>query len=138
LGLFGDRLLRLLLGADEEDLPAAGRKVAHETVGVLDARERLLQVDDVDAVALHEDEALHLRIPTARLMSEVHPGLQELLHGDDGHVCSPLFPPLPWVAASPAPSGVWRGSGPIRKACVIPGVLPDPRTIVPAGRMAPP
>ena len=47
---------------------------------------RLLEVDDVDAAALGEDEALHLRVPAARLVAEVDSGLQELLHGDDGHV----------------------------------------------------
>src|SRR5207248_10297978 len=51
LRLFSDRLLRLLLRADEQDLAAAGREVAHKRVGVLDAREGLLEVDDVDAVA---------------------------------------------------------------------------------------
>ena len=36
------------------------------------------QVDDVDAAALAVDEAAHLRIPTARLVAEVHAGLQQL------------------------------------------------------------
>ena len=65
--------------------------VADEDIGLLDPRERLLQVDDVDAVPLHEDEAAHLGIPAARLVSEMDAGLQELLHGDDRHVVSPLF-----------------------------------------------
>ena len=46
---------------------------------------RLLQVDDVDAAALGEDEALHLRVPAARLVAEVDAGLQQFLHGNDGH-----------------------------------------------------
>src|SRR5438093_1694826 len=93
LGLLGDRLLRLLLRTNEEDLPAVGGEVAHERVRLLDARERLLQVDDVDAVPLHEDESLHLRVPAARLVSEMDSGFQELLHRDDGHVCVSLVPP---------------------------------------------
>ena len=44
-----DRVLRLLLRADEEDRAAALRDVAGEVVRLLEQLERLLQVDDVDA-----------------------------------------------------------------------------------------
>src|SRR5947207_7117300 len=98
----GDRLLRLLLCADKEDLPAGGGQDPHEDVSLLDARQRLLKVDDVDPVPLHEDEALHLRVPAAGLMSEVDSGLEELLHRDDGHVCVSLVPP---PATSPRGTG---------------------------------
>ena len=84
-GLVGDRLLRLLLGADEEDRAAVRDGLAHEVVGVVDVRQRLLQVDDVDAVALGEDEALHLGVPAAGLVSEVDTALEQLAHGHDGH-----------------------------------------------------
>src|SRR4029077_13841840 len=43
----------------------------------------LLQIDDVDAVALGEDVALHLRVPAPGLVTEVDAALQELLHADD-------------------------------------------------------
>jgi hypothetical protein len=59
LGLGGDGLegfLRLLLGADEEDLAAAGDGVIDELAGLLQAVEGLLEVDDVDAVLLPEDD----------------------------------------------------------------------------------
>ena len=48
---------------------------------------RLLQVDDVDAVALAEDVVLHLRVPALGLVPEVDAGFEQLLHGDggDGH-----------------------------------------------------
>jgi len=91
----------------EQDLTAAGREIAHEVVRVLDARQGLLQVDDVDAVPLHEDEALHLRVPTACLVPEVNAGLQELFHGDNGHVGLPFC-----TSASVVPAGfaqdAWR------------------------------
>ena len=45
----------------------------------------LQQVDDVDAVALTEDEAAHLGVPAARLVAEVHSGLQQLLDSDLSH-----------------------------------------------------
>ena len=83
--LADDRVLRLLLRADEEDRPPALGDVAREVVCLLQQRLRLLEVDDVDAAALVEDEPLHLRVPAARLVTEVHSGLQQLLHGDDCH-----------------------------------------------------
>ena len=84
-GLLGDGLLRLLLGADEQDRAAVGDGLLDELVGAVDVGQRLLQVDDVDAVALGEDEALHLRVPPAGLVTEVDAALEQLPHGDDGH-----------------------------------------------------
>ena len=89
-------LLGLLLGADEQDRAAVGDGLLDELVGPVDVGQRLLQVDDVDAVALGEDEALHLRVPAPGLVPEVDAALQQLLHGDDGHGrCSPLGPARP-------------------------------------------
>jgi hypothetical protein len=85
-GFLRDRFLGLLLGAHEQDRAAERDGVAHEGVGLLDACDRLLEVDDVDAVALSEDESLHLGVPTTRLVAEMNAGLQQLLHGHDcGH-----------------------------------------------------
>ena len=41
----------------------------------------LLEVDDVDAVALGEDEALHLGVPTTGLVTKVNPSLKQLADG---------------------------------------------------------
>src|SRR5690242_7543947 len=65
LGLLGDDLLGLLLGADEQDRAAVGHGLPDELVRPVDVGQRLLQGDDVDAVALAEDEPLHLRVPPA-------------------------------------------------------------------------
>ena len=83
--LLGDGLLGLLLGADEEDGAAVGDRLLDEVVRLVDEGERLLQVDDVDAGTLGEDEALHLRVPTAGLVPEVHAAVEQLANGDDGH-----------------------------------------------------
>ncbi len=45
----------------------------------VDLPQRLLQVDDVDTVALGEDEPPHFRIPPARLVSEVDTSLQQIV-----------------------------------------------------------
>ena len=83
--LLGDRLLGLLLGAHEHDRAALGDGLLDEGVGAVDVGQRLLQVDDVDAVALGHDEALHLRVPATGLVPEVDAALEELAHGDDCH-----------------------------------------------------
>jgi hypothetical protein len=85
LRLAGDGVLRLLLRPDEQDGAAALPDRAREVVRVVDQLLRLLEVYDVDAAALGEDEALNIRVPAAGLMAEVDSGLQEVLHGDDGH-----------------------------------------------------
>ena len=91
-GLLGDRFLGLLLGADEENLATPGHGVLDERVRTVDIGQRLLEVDDVDAVALREDEALHLGVPPPSLMPEVDAAFEKLARGDDGHG---RFPSLP-------------------------------------------
>ena len=83
--LVADCVLRLLLRADEEHGAAALGDRAREVVRLLEQPLGLLQVDDVDAAALGEDEALHLRVPATGLVAEVDAGLQQFLHGNDGH-----------------------------------------------------
>ena len=85
LGEAAHRVLGLLLGADEHQHAAPGDQVTNEAVGLVDTRQRLLEVDDVDAVALAEDEAAHLRVPTSGLVTEVHASFEQLAHRDDSH-----------------------------------------------------
>src|SRR3954454_18940178 len=89
-GLLGDDLLRLALGADEHDRATVGHGLLDELVGLVDVTQRLLDVDDVDAVALGEDEALHLRVPAAGLVPEVDAAVEQLLHADDCHAVQPF------------------------------------------------
>jgi hypothetical protein len=105
--LLGNGLLGLLLGTDEQHAAAAGHGRLDELVGAVDVGQRLLQVDDVDAVALGEDEALHLRVPPAGLVPEVDAALEELAHGDDCHRRLLLFwrPRARVVRFVPAPVG---------------------------------
>ena len=91
LGVTLDRILSLLLGADEQDSAATGHGVAHVGVGRLDTREGLIEVDDVDAGTLAIDETLHLGVPTAGLVTEVDASVQELAHRDNSSHCSTFF-----------------------------------------------
>ena len=86
----------LALGADEEDVLAAQDDFAHELLRELELPQRLLQVDDVDPVALGENEAAHLGIPAAGLVSEVDTGLEELLRD----WAALLWSNLDWVLSS--------------------------------------
>ena len=90
-------------------VPAVADEVAHERVGGLDATERLAQVDEIDPVALTKDVALHLRVPSAGLVAEVDPGLQELSHGNDGHR---YVPPVGCSPGAAPPAGGDRGNAP--------------------------
>src|SRR5690606_25853465 len=88
-----DDRAKLPLRTDEEDPFAARDHVANQALCQLDLTSRLLQVDDVDAVPLREDELPHLRVPTAGLVAEMYAGLQEFLDlGCSRHVpsCSAL------------------------------------------------
>ena len=99
----GDRVLRLLLGSDEQDGAAVSNKIADEGVSSLDARERLVEIDDVDAVALTKDESLHLRVPATGLMTKVHACIEQLAHSDDGGSgVHEMCPPVDW-SVQPGP-----------------------------------
>src|SRR5262249_7518117 len=80
LRLLADGVLRLALRADEQDLSALADAVAHEAVRVAEHLHRLLEIDDVDAVARAEDVRLHLRVPAAGLMPEVDARFEQILH----------------------------------------------------------
>ncbi|COW14261.1 Uncharacterised protein [Mycobacterium tuberculosis] len=88
----------------------------HELVRLIDEGQRLLQVDDVDAVAVGEDETLHLGIPATGLMPEVGAAVKQLLHGDYGHTYALLMCRLfARHRLKPGP-GVCRDAGPGRKS----------------------
>jgi hypothetical protein len=77
---FGDRVLRLLLGANKQHRFAFGCLLANEVHGFVEAAHGLLQVDDVDSVAFSKNERPHAGIPAACLMAEVDAGFQQRLH----------------------------------------------------------
>jgi hypothetical protein len=79
---FRDDVLGLPFGADEQNRLAFRRQVCHELFGVAELLGGLVQIDDVDAVALSEDVVLHLRIPPLRLVAEVHSGFEQVLDRD--------------------------------------------------------
>jgi hypothetical protein len=118
--ILDDDLLRLLLGGHEQHVAATPHRAPDRVPGLLDALERLLQVDDVDAVALHEDEALHLRVPASRLMPEVHASFEQVLHRDIGHGPPPSgFVPPPRSGAKRRHRRNFAGPKASDGACVV-------------------
>ena len=68
---FLDRFLRLLLAADEQNLAAAPRHFLQKIGRAMQLLHRLIEIDDVDRVALLENERLHLRIPALGLVTKM-------------------------------------------------------------------
>ena len=108
--LFLDDVLRLALGADEEDVAAAADRLDDEVERALEEARRLVEVDDVDAVARAVDERAHLRVPALGLVAEVDARVEERaegqreLAGGRGHEgCRPTRPRT-WKHQS------WHGS----------------------------
>ena len=88
--LVTDGLLSLLLGADEQDVAALSCNFLHVVVSLVQLLHGLLQIDDVDTIALGEDVLCHLGVPAAGLVAKVDTGLEKLFHRYDCHC---LFPP---------------------------------------------
>ena len=118
--LFLHGLLRLLLRADEEHGLAFLRNAAQEIVSLIHLPHRLLQIDDIDAIALREDVLCHLRVPPARLMSEVDTCLQQLLHRNNCHVgAPPVFSSASFIGRfTKKPDFDWHSTA-IRIACFL-------------------
>jgi hypothetical protein len=81
-------ILRLLLGADKQKTIAVERHLAHLFVGFFQLLAGLVQVNDVDIIALAVNIRLHLRVPLACVVSEVHARFQQLFHRTDWHCVS--------------------------------------------------
>src|ERR1700730_16425413 len=82
LRLFGDRFLGLALSAHKKNVPSLRGKFTNEATGFAEHFQRLLKIDNVNAVAFPENILLHFRIPASCLVTEVNSGLQQLFHGN--------------------------------------------------------
>ena len=98
-GLLADGLLCLLLGAHEQQGLAALRQLTDEAVCLLQLADGLLQVHNIDAVALRINIGSHLGVPTAGLVTEMDAGFQHLLHAN---VCHGMSPSTWGFASTPA------------------------------------
>ncbi len=106
--LLADDVARLALGAHEQDRALVRGELAHEFQRLVVLLEGALEVDDVDLVALAEDERRHLRVPVAGLVAEVDPGLQHFSHRDCHELASPVKVEPPSASTCPARRAVAR------------------------------
>ena len=77
-----DHITRLALGAHHQDGAALAAELAHKLHRLLELRQRLLEVDDVNLVAMAVNERRHLGVPEAGLVSEMDARFQHFTHGD--------------------------------------------------------
>src|SRR4029077_2449809 len=82
LCFFGNCVLGLALGADEQHNLAFSCQFLYELRRLFKHLQRLLQINDVNPVALSEDVFLHLGIPALGLMPEVDARFEQLLHSN--------------------------------------------------------
>ncbi len=88
LGFSCNGFTGLALGTHHEDVAAVCRELFDELQCILEHRQRFFQVDDVNFVAVTEDEGGHLGVPEASLVTKVDTGFQHFAHGN-GHIVSP-------------------------------------------------
>ena len=80
LGSISNWLCRLALGANEKNAATIGYSVRNRLQSAVKRRHSLAEVDDVNAVTLAIDVALHLRVPAVGLVTKVNSSFQELTH----------------------------------------------------------
>src|SRR5579883_425132 len=80
LRFFGHGLLGLLLCSYEENGAALAGKLLDEFVCLVETGHRLLEINNVNAVAIHKDERLHFGVPAARLVTKMDASFKKLFH----------------------------------------------------------
>ena len=91
LRFLADGFLSLLFRADKQHGLAFRRELPHEHIRFFQLADGLLQVDDIDAVALGKNVGGHLGVPAPGLMSEMDARLEQLFHGYDCHNAKSSF-----------------------------------------------
>ena len=79
-GFVPDGFLCLALGANKQDGSTISNRIADDIVSSSQVFDRLLQVNDVNAVALGKNIRAHERIPLVGTVTKVHPAFQQGFH----------------------------------------------------------
>ena len=85
LSMFLDNLAGTALGANEHHLVAPRRHATDVADRIVQCRQRLLKVDDMDIVAGTENVFAHFRIPVTGLMPEMDACFKQVAHSYTGH-----------------------------------------------------
>ncbi len=81
-GRIRDGFRRLTFGADKQDPAATGGNIAQRAQCLMQHGNRLLQIENVYAVAHAENIGAHFWVPATGLMAEMNAGFQKLAHGE--------------------------------------------------------
>jgi hypothetical protein len=84
------RLLGLLLGTYKKDRAALSHGINHKIIGGFKKINRFLQINNVNPIPGPINIGLHFGIPPLGLMTEMNPGLQQLLHRNIRHTLPPF------------------------------------------------
>ena len=84
-----DDVFGLTLGADQQNGFVGLGQRRDEIVGFDRSLSGLLEIDDVDPIALAEDVRAHFRVPTAALGAKMNTGFDKLFDGDNCHLYTP-------------------------------------------------
>ena len=74
---FFDRFLGLFLAAHEQDLASAAGHFLKKLRGAPKLDDGFIQIDDLNLIALFENERLHFRVPALGLMPKMDTSFQE-------------------------------------------------------------
>jgi hypothetical protein len=80
---FLDGFLGLLFGPDKKNTFSIGHGVFNKSIGLIKLLHRLLQINNINPIALHINIGSHLGIPPAGLMTKVNSCFQQLLHSNN-------------------------------------------------------
>ena len=76
----GNRLLRLALGADQQDTTTGGHDVADRLQPLVQHRLGLFEVDDMNPIADAEQVGRHFGVPSTGVMPKMNAGFEKLAH----------------------------------------------------------
>src|SRR5690606_32974552 len=113
-----DRVGCLTLRADKEHTTTSSNHVTHCNQCLMEQRNGLREVDDVDIVTIAEEELLHLRVPAVGLVTKVNTSFQQLTHRKIGE-CHNTHSPFP-VEPPRGVNGPLEGTAPDRPALCFP------------------
>jgi hypothetical protein len=85
-GFLGDDVLGLFFRPYVDHRLPLCDQVFHKLAGFPEELQRLLEIDNVNAVAGIKNVLFHLGVPPLGLVSEMNPGLKKLFHRDGRHI----------------------------------------------------